>query len=281
MDNEFLTSLQRLGRIDIDPAQKPESGPEGKPAPAPSAEKKTEEEKSPTSQGEPKEPEGKADEETQNPEEGQDNTDDETKLPFHKHPRWRALQQELKEAREFREAVMPLLERLGQKPEDRREEEEKVPDWFIELFGENEVAWQKYRAYDENQRKKLRAEILHEIQVEQENMVRQQKAQEKWVDDELQKLSDEGFTFERNELLKVALDYLPTDADGNIDFRKAYEILQLKKAGIAPAKPRSEEKKKIADQTVSRGKISEEKKDYQTFQTLRGKTFHDLIPGNN
>ena len=282
-ENPFLTGLQRQGRVDADLTQNSENGSEEKPTPASSADNQSEAEKSPSSQGEhPAEgegsdtqPEGKP-----NPNEAGNNTDDETKLPFHKHPRWASLQSELKEAREFRESVAPLLERLGQTPEGRSEETEKIPEWFVELFGENADSWKKYRAYDTEQRKQLRSEILKDIQAEQRKTVEEQQRQEKWVDDEVQKLVDDGLKFDRNKLLKIALDYLPTDENGNISFKKAYDIMTMQVADKETEKPKSEVKKKLADQTMGKGKPSEGRRDYKTSADLRGKSFHDLISDN-
>jgi hypothetical protein len=277
MENTFLADLQRQGRVDLDPSPNSEKENEEKHTPSSPEENQNEKEKSPSPQGEPK-PEGDGGG-TPNPDEGNENIEDDTKLPFHKHPRWVALQNELREAREFRESVSPLLERLGTKPEDRHEETIEIPDWFVELFGENETAWKKYRAYSLDERKQLRSEILREIQEDQKRVVDEQKKQEKWVDDELQKLSETGLKFDRNELLKIALEYLPTDDQGNISFKKAFDILQIKKSGKETEKPKlSEEKKKIADQTMAKGKSNEEKKDYKTSADFRGKSFHDLIP---
>lgn len=282
MDNPFLTGLQRSGRVDLEPASNSENESDAQPTPASSAENQSEEEKSPSHQGESgsedtgtgnKKPEGET-----GSDEDHGNTDDDIKIPFHKHPRWISLQNDLKKEKEFRESVTPLLERLGQTPDHRTEETVKIPEWFTELFGENEDAWKKYRAYDSEQRKQLRTEIVKEMQGEQQKLVDDQKKQEKWVDDEVAKLSDEGLKFDRNKLLKIALDYLPTDEDGNISFRKAYDILVMQGAGKELDKPKSEAKKKLADQTMGKGKSSEEKRDYKTSADLRFKTMHDLIP---
>lgn len=264
MENDFLADLQRQGRVDL-PEPKTEKEPDEKPTPSSPEEKESEQEQSPSSQGEQEKGDAKP-----------DNTENDNNLPFHKHPRWKAQQQELKEAREFREYALPLLKRLGEKP-DRDEETVEIPDWFAELYGDNAEAWKKYRAYDTQQRKQLRAEILEDMQKEQQKATEAQSKQEKWVEDELSKLTEDGLKFDRNELLKIAVDYKPTDDEGNISLRKAYDILVMQGAGKED-KPKSEEKKKVADKTMGKGKPSGEKKDYMTSADLRGKSMLDLIP---
>ena len=274
MENEFLASLQQEGRIDqpAEEQKKEEANPS-----TPPVEKPEKDETAPLAEDNKPKDEGVVTE-------GETPKIDEPAVfqAFHKHPRWIALQTELKELRGFREEASPLLERLGQKPDNRKEETNvEIPLWFSEIAGENQEAWNKYRAYDAGQRETLRSEIIGEIQQAESKRVSDQKNQEAWVDKELQGLQDDGKVFNRNELLKIALEYLPTDESGNISFLKAFNILEKTKAGgQKPIKPISDEKKKIADQTMEKGKTEEGKKDYKTSADLRGKTFHDLIPEN-
>ena len=264
MENEFLANLPQEGKIET--TENPEEGQkeEKETPPASPAEKPEKDEPAPPAEGE---------KEGESPKEGEPAVFQ----AFHKHPRWKALQDELKNLRDFRDKATPLLERLGQEPQERQEESVEIPAWFSGLFGDNKEAWVKYRSYDAEQRKTLRSEILQEVRQEEERQISEQKKQEKWVDDEIQKLADEGLKFDRNELLKIALEWLPTDEEGNISFSKAYKILENLKAG-KPEKPSSDEKKKIADQTMKKSKETDGKKDYKTSADLRYKSFHDLIP---
>ena len=59
---------------------------------------------------------------------------------------------------------------------------------------------------------------------------------------------------------------------------KAYQIWKAIKLQQKPEiKNESEEKKKVADKTMSRGRAEGEKRDYKTSDDLRGKDFRDLI----
>ena len=98
---DFLASVVKEGEEE---ALKELDKEEKETPPAPPTETKPEEEKSPSPQGEKKEPEAP-------------NTEDDSKLPFHKHPRWKAmyednetLKQQVEELSRFKEEVTPLIE---------------------------------------------------------------------------------------------------------------------------------------------------------------------------
>lgn len=259
MDNEFLANIQQEGRIDTPAEQEikeketpPESPAETKP------------EDKPASPAEDKE-KG----ETPEPKEGEP----EVFHAFHEHPRWIATQNELKELREFREQAAPLLERLAETPE-KQEKSESIPGWFSTLFGTDENAWSQYRQYSQEERQRIKEEVISEVRKEEETRIADSKKWESWVDSEVKRLSDEGKKFDKNELLKIAVEYKPSDDQGNISFDKAYQILEQTKKP-APAL-KADDKKKVADQTISKGVASEDRKDYKTSADFIGKTFADI-----
>ena len=281
MDNEFLASIEQEGRIDqpgLDkeeketPQESPaENKPEDKPA-SPAAEPKEGEPKD-LEKGEPKVFEA-----------------------FHKHPRWLASQQELKELRAFRERVEPLLARLGTDTPEKSEKKTEIPAWFLDLAGENVEAWGKYRAYMEERDQTYERNIMAKVEEQSRKASEEVEKWDKWIQDELSTLVEEeeiqsrakviGFdlsnedqrkTF-RNELFKVTLDYQPSDAENNISLSKAFDILELQKLRKMPEKASADKKKEIADKTMQPGKAEAEKKDYKTAFDLQGKSFRDLIP---
>lgn len=276
MDNEFLASLQREGQIET-PAEEQEE--EKETPPESPAEKEPKEDKPESQTGD--ESEGKGDEKKP---EGKIKEGEEPAVfqAFHKHPRWKALNEELGTLRQFRDEVaplLPLIKKLGEP--GMIEDKTEAPSWFSELFGDNKETWAKYQEYNSNERKQLRTEILTEVQGRQEEVAQATKKQEDWLDGELVKL-DEVIAeeklpkYNRNELMKIAVDFKPTDDKGNISLKKAYDILQMQKGKTET--PKSDEKKKIADKTMAKSKSDEEKKDYKTSHDLAGKSFHDLIP---
>lgn len=235
-------------------------------------EEKTEESE-PSSQGEekeqetPKEKEGK---ETPEPKEKPENTETEENIPFHKHPRWQEMQRRLKEKDEaladltkFKEEAQPKLQELGK--EDR-----PVPQWFSETFGENKEAWNQYQSYEQQLRQDIKNEVKEEQQSQAQKQQDDQKHWQNWVSDKIGELQDEGLQFDRNELLKTVADYKPTDEEGNLDFRKGYEILsRLKEVEGAKKSQETQKKKEVASQTMEESKGEQPEKGYKTSHDIR------------
>ena len=112
-----------------------------------------------------------------------------------------------------------------------------------------------------------------EILEEQKELANQQaddaKHWQKWVVDETTKLKAEGLEFDENKLHKVISDYAPTDSDGNLDFKKGYDIYKALEG--EPDTAKSDARKELADTataTTTKGEPS--KKDYQTSHSLKG-----------
>lgn len=227
-----------------------------------------------------------ADEQTKTTEPSQDgvSSPDENKLPFHKHPRWIKTQQELSQLREYKASTEPRLQTYEQviakmaPSETAKKSLPPMPDWFTAVYGNNEEMWAKQVEFFDGLKAQARQEFLNE------QVQREQQAQAEsdrwtgWVKDSLQNLKDEGLRFDDNELQKVALDYLPTDLDGNIDFRKAYDIMnKLNEVKNAPQKEKVEAKKQIADMTMGKSKAEKPKEQFQTAQSLRNQSWDKLI----
>ena len=263
MPSQFLANLQQEGdRIDENPIVEPERKEKETPSESPADNKPNED--APASSAEDKE------KDAPKPEEGE-------KEPavfhrFDEHPRWKAREEELKGLREFRERAEPLLERLENPPEQNT----NIPSWFTTLYGANEEAWNQYKEYDSSRQKQIKEELRSEFEKEQAKRTTEQKRQDEWVETELKSLEAEGFKFNKNELMKVALDYLPTDQDGNISLKKAYDILNISKTHPQPNKV-VEDKKKVADQTIKKSLNESDKKDYKTSADFKGRDFRDYI----
>ena len=280
-ENTFLANLQQEGdSVNLDEVKDtPTEEKEEKPAESEKEEKETPTE-SPT-ETKPKEDETespaeeKKEGEPSEPKEGEEKEKPEVFHAFHEHPRWIAREEELKELKEFRERAEPLLEKL-EKPV--QEETSEIPGWFVTLFGDNKDAWSQYRVHTTKEREELRSEILGEIEKEKSRALVEQKKQDEWVDLEVKKLKADGLKFDRDELLKVALDYLPTDKDGNISLKKSYDIYKAMKADKQTVQPSKsvEEKKQVADKTIKKSTATEENKDFKTSADFKGKSFADL-----
>lgn len=194
-------------------------------------------------------------------------------VPFHKHPRWIERENELQELRESNEATARELEEL--KAMRAVSSDSDIPDWFVELYGENETAWRKYNEHEQQRTQEIENRILTRQQQEAQQKAQETERWNKWVDDEIKRLEDEGHTFDRNKLIKTMLDYSPTDGDNNLDFNKGmsiYEALEGKQDN-----KKSEARKAIADTaTATSTKGEPTKKDYMTPAELRNRSWGSL-----
>jgi len=288
----------RNGDINISFPKGEETAPEEKTdkeekaAPASPSDEKKPTEESPSHQGddaktdEEKEKDKKAAEEAEK--QKQNNTgDDNEKIPFHKHPRWKRINEENQQLKETVAQQEERLKKLEEKPIKSDESDNKIPDWFINKYGDDQEEWAKYLLLKNDLKTEIKKEAEEEAKKNQEEVKKKEiegkktiTKWEEWIDDNLQKMEDDGKQFDRNELLKIMDEYRPTDSNGNLDFNKAYEILELKKQQAQEDKQKKNDvKKKIAAQTIDQGKPTDSSKGtgIMTPTELRGKSFHDLI----
>ena len=200
-----------------------------------------------------------------------DNTPEDN-VPFHKHPRWIERENELNElkvkADEFEQFKQEIAEKS--KPSDT-----KVPDWFVELYGDNEVAYRKYEEHEKARTEEIEARVIEKQEQARTQAVHESQKWNKWVEDEIGKLEAEGKQFDRNKFINTMLTYRPTDENNNFDFQagyKIYEALELKE--VDPAK--SQARKQFADTATATSKGEKKAQDFQTPETLRNKSWHSL-----
>ncbi len=220
--------------------------------------------------------------------EGADNTQDEEKLPFHKHPRWKAmyernkaLEQEVAQTRsEMEERLRQVQESVSSVPRG----EEAVPDEFVRLYGDNPEAFRLWRKQQEDFAARVKNEVFQEMQQRQETDQRNLQEGERYVESSLQELEVEGAEFNRNELMKFMLDFrdrfgaLPTDDRDNIDFRRGLELMMEMKGKMGSDRQKSQARKDLAAFSSSGGKNSEPPdKDYLTAQDLRNTDWDTLV----
>ena len=181
------------------------------------------------------------------------------------------LKESVNELKDFREQVE---QRFTQQESPK---EQKSPDWLQEGFGENENIQKKFQEYEKTLEDRIVTRLYNETR---ETQLRQEQATKKadeFISSQLQTLKDEGKTFDRNELLKVAMDFRPSDEQGNIDLHRAYSIMET-------MRPKDQEKskarKEIADQTTSSSKGESSPKDYVTSNDLRHTSWTRLVNNN-
>lgn len=205
-----------------------------------------------------------------------ENTLDEKPEPFHKHPRWQQMRTENEDLKATLDELKTRVDE-GEKAQSPIE----MPDWAAKAFGTDEVGKQIYQGFI-NQGKSDREQIREEILAEQEELATQQQQEQKkwdnWADEGIETLKENGKDFDRNELIKVAIEYQPTDDEGNISLDKAYAILSMQKAQKeADGKGKNNARKKLASSTVSNNQGEPTPSNQIDPKELRSKSFSALV----
>lgn len=190
-------------------------------------------------------------------------------LPFHKHPRWKAQQEKSRLQEQTIEELKKELQSLKQSaPQPKKEE---IPAWFVETYGEDQALWSRYQSQEQARRQAIKEEIFRELEQRQQQQTQQSQKWDQWVEGQVAELEAEGLTFDRNELFAIMTKYAPTDGQGNLDFRKGHEILQLKGQ---PQNPSSAARKALAGKTAPTAGGAAPKG--IPIAELRRKSIHDL-----
>lgn len=231
-------------------------------------------------------PEEKKPEQAAPPSEGANSPDD-SNTPFHKHPRWKEmhernkrLEHELNEFKSFKDQTSQELEKVRER--SRGTEEVQLPTWFSKLYGDTPEAKDAYREYARNEQqqeseriRRVKEELSREYQAQADAQKKQQEHWNNWMEESFTQMADEGKKFDKNELIKFALKYRPTNNDGIIDLRLAHELMEERKAMETSKK--TEVKKAVAASASPSSSGESSSKDYMTSQELRYKDFRDLI----
>ena len=226
------------------------------------------------------------------PEDGQDSEDTpgEDNVPFHKHPRWQEMQNELRSKNEIIEQLKNDVGSVKDGVDSIQKEfkasaQEQVPSEFIDLYGldpnapNTQLAWKKFQAlFPSQSREEIKQELKQEFIAEQQKHDQEQARIIEWSRSEMQKLKDEGKTFDENKLLKVIEKYSPVNEAGHTDFKKAYEIYELQEGARREKKERVVKAKKQIAARSSQGSSTEaEKPAFVTPEDLEGKDWQDFI----
>lgn len=205
-----------------------------------------------------------------------EDTQDVKDEPFHK--RWKEQRDKLErdfqakleyQSRQFEEKLQAI------KPVDSLQ----TPEWVKKIYGDSTEGVEFYKNFKtqrDQELSQLEASILTKQRLEAERTKQEEQRWTGWVKEQLDVLKDEGKTFDQNELMKVATDYMPTDEEGNISFQKSYAIYEKLKASEAQPE-RQDARKRLADAaTASKSNSTEvSPKSYQTPETLRNKGWGD------
>lgn len=193
---------------------------------------------------------------------GEENTPAEENVPFHKHPRWIARENKIKEyeseisdLRQFKEEVEPLLKGL-------KDQNVEMPDWWKTTYGDSEDSAKAYRIYLDNsksEREKIKEEVLQEIESRSSKEAQAEQQSEEALKGQVAEMKDEGLKFDEQKLAKFMLDYESEfgpagllDESGQYDMRKSLRLMQ--RMNPTTTDTSIEKKKQIASDTM-KGKV--------------------------
>lgn len=203
-------------------------------------------------------------------------TSDESSLtdqPFHEHPRFRELIQEKNQLKESLSEMQDKIEKL--QSNNSSQENITIPEWFTELYGQNEYAYKKLLDHETSTRDTIKKEIVQEYKQQVEQQQAEVSKWDKWLSDGLSTLKSDGKKFNETELLNVIKTYSPSDNNGNIDLNKAYDLYTaLNKNSFN--KEKSDAKKNLAASTSSEGENDNSIKDFKTSKDVRYRGWGDL-----
>jgi hypothetical protein len=195
--------------------------------------------------------------------------DEEDNTPF--HLRWKEREAKLKE--DFEQQLNEVRREVDEKVQKLEPRNENIPDWFTELYGANEVAWQKYSERESQREIEIEQRVLAKQEEKRQAETQEVQKWENWVNEQVKSLESEGLKFDKNELIKTVMDYRPTDENNNFDFKAGYKIMEALKAKDPAV---SHARKQIAD-TMTQSKTGEQpKKDFMTAQQLRNLSWGSL-----
>ena len=271
--DDFLANVPTEGPVDIDKELfgKPKEGD------------KVETEKTPTAS--PAETKTKT-EEPASPQAGENkNTEDDNNIPFHKHPRWKERERQFNETKKQYEDRLAQMEakltELGNSSSAKKTsavDTSAIPQWFVELYGDNPLAWQKYEQAQEMQYAQWRDRLVKETEQLDQKEQAQLKEANKFVEDSISKLEEQydidlsyqdGKNSLRNEFLNFMLERRPSTEDGTYDFINGWKWFSETRTK-EPVDETTAAKKNVAAKTVPSKKAEAASKEFATPNDLRG-----------
>ena len=186
----------------------------------------------------------------------------EQEVPFHKHPRFKEVYDDLKEERTARKELEERLKEFEGKLATKQEPQPvSVPEWWMG----DEASWQQFAKRDQSLIAQAKQEAKQEFQREQLEAKERDEAEKtkanEMIEESLGELRTKYGQFDTNRLYKIIEEYRPTTEDGTWwDFERAYKILQMQEQAERVNTQKSvESKKKVASISSATDKPSGEK----------------------
>lgn len=182
-----------------------------------------------------------------------DNADEEN-TPYHK--RWKQREAKLRE--EYETEMERIKAELTSKSE---------PSAFArDLYGDDDERKKNLEDFKKQLVAEAKAEALMAVKQEKLQYENAVKRSEAWIDSQLEALTAEGKSYDKNKLLKIVSDNQLLDAEGNWNIRAAHKIYE---AENRPDTEKSHARKQLADTTTARSKGDTSKKSKLSWEQMR------------
>ena len=220
------------------------------------------------------------------------NKDDgkEENIPFHKHPRWKELNEGWKnrfnsQEERHQEDLKKLREDFeGRFQKSKPAESVKIPNWF----GGDEEAWNQYQEHQQQLVKQAEENAFNKVTQQQKEQAQATKEANDYFDSQISEiesdseLNPEGNPIsqnEKNKLLKFLSDQndkgvLILDNKNRWNYKAAYEMMRAR--NVENVTDSIEEKKKVARATISDNRSEEKPKSFKTANDFKGKNWGSL-----
>jgi len=202
---------------------------------------------------------------------------------FSKHPRWLERENDWKgrfnsletrhvdEMNKLREEFEQRFASITPKKESNNGNlPEEVPEWF----GGDQDAWNAFKAFQDQNFKKLRDEIINSQKEKSDNEQKLIKEATDYMNQQVTEIEQDktinpqGDRVDRNKLLKFVLDNELVDTKGRWNYKAAFKM--MKPAEVFQAKNALDEKKKIAGATTSDNRAETKPTDVKTSDDFKG-----------
>lgn len=167
---------------------------------------------------------------TENKEQGEstssdvEDKSDANNLPWNKDPRFKEMIEMAKAFPTLKQELESLKGSMTEVQGSLPKKAPEIPQEFKDLFGDNAEAWEKYDALSKRQKEQWIKEYEERTEAKASEAAETERRSQEWLSNELQQLTDSGKTFDKNKLMKVATEFLPTDENGLLSIPKAYEL---------------------------------------------------------
>ena len=197
-------------------------------------------------------------------------------IPFHKHPRFKAV---IEEKNQLAEQVKQLTEQMqGISQKVKADEPTTIPQWFVKLYGDDPEVWQQYQEQRQFELKEMESQVMSKLapKLQEIEKSEQDKKIDLEIENSLKSLEDEGHKFDRNALMKIVAENQLFDINGNFNFKAGLVLL-----GAQPIQQKSnvEAKKEIAKKTMteSAGEGGQPKKEFVTSADVQNKDWRSFF----